>query len=97
MAVVRIALERLLVLLFWSARAAFFAFALATATTLLAAGALAGPEAPAWLDVVTRSCLWIGGTFGVITICCSWLPACPHLRPTRAEIRRRGSGCSASA
>jgi methionine-rich copper-binding protein CopC len=68
MAVFRIALERLLVLLFWIARSAFFAFVLATATTLLGAKALGGAEAPAWLEVVTRSCLWIGGTFGVTTV-----------------------------
>jgi methionine-rich copper-binding protein CopC len=68
MALVRIALERLLVLLFWVARSAFLAFALATATTLLAAKALGGPAAPTWLEGITRSCLWIGGAFAVTTI-----------------------------
>jgi methionine-rich copper-binding protein CopC len=68
MALVRIALERLLVLLFWIARSAFLAFVVATVSTLLAAGVLGGPEAPAWLAVLERSCLSIGGTFLLTTI-----------------------------
>jgi methionine-rich copper-binding protein CopC len=63
MALVRVAIESLLVFLFWIARAVFAAFALATATMLVAAPALGGPEAPAWLGVITRASLLIGGTF----------------------------------
>ena len=63
MALVRIAIERLLVLQFWIARSAFFAFTAAAVTALLAAGMLGGAEAPAWLAALERSCLLIGGVF----------------------------------
>src|SRR5262245_10937876 len=83
MALLRTVLEALLAVPFWIARAAFGAFAVAALTALVGAGAMGGPEAPAWLAVVTRSCLLIGGTFLLAAVL---LYVAPGLRaPAAAE------------
>lgn len=65
MAFVRIVTERLLLFLFWIARAAFLAQGLAMCTALLAAPLAGRPDAPPWLEIALRSSLAVGATLFV--------------------------------
>jgi methionine-rich copper-binding protein CopC len=86
MSVVRIALERLLVLVFWLTRSAFLAFALATATTFLGASTLgSGPEGGPWVAVVARACLGIGATCLVAAVLLFVAPRLPAPAPSEDE------------
>jgi methionine-rich copper-binding protein CopC len=86
MSVLRIALERLLVLVFWLTRSAFLAFALATATTFLGTAALGGgPEGGPWVAVVARACLGIGATSLVAAVLLFVAPRLPAPAPSEDE------------
>ncbi len=68
MFLVRIAVERLFLVLFWIARSVFVAQGLAMGSALLAASWAARADAPAWLGTLVRSCLFLGATFLVTGI-----------------------------
>src|SRR5262245_65245134 len=77
MALVRIAIERLLLAVFWIARSTFLACALSTVTAALAtAVVVAGSALPPWLGEIVRSCGLVGGTSLLATV---FLFAAPHL------------------
>jgi methionine-rich copper-binding protein CopC len=63
MSLLRIAAERLFLVLFWIARSMFLAQGLAMGSALLAASWSGRPDAPPWLETVVRSCLILGATF----------------------------------
>ena len=68
MSIVRIAAERLLLLLFGLTRAAFLVQALAMGTSLLGVWMASRQAAPPWLEVALRSSLLIGATLAVAGI-----------------------------
>src|SRR5262245_11876594 len=77
MALLRIAIERLLLALFWIARSAFLACALATVAAALATAVVgAGSALPSWLGEIARSWGLVGGTSLLAAVL---LFAAPHL------------------